>query len=162
MVGFEGVTGSSLIMGDDRATHDCYVQMAGGAKRIDAAAFSEILNQSSTLRPFLLRYVHAFHIQTTYTALLNARSKTDERLARWLLMCADRVVGPRLNITHEFLAVMLGVRRPGVTVGLQVLEGMGMIQSRRSEIVIRDREALIILAGTGYGEAEANYKRLVG
>jgi hypothetical protein len=72
------------------------------------------------------------------------------------------VPGERLTITHEFLAIMLGVRRPGVTVGLQLLEGRSLIRARRGEIVIRDRDGLIELANGSYGEAEAEYARLIG
>ncbi|RUW61609.1 Crp/Fnr family transcriptional regulator [Mesorhizobium sp. M7A.F.Ca.US.008.03.1.1] len=162
IIGFEGMTGSALVMGDDRATHDCFIQMASEALMMEASRFEAALETSKTLRPFLLRYVHAFHIQATYTAMVNARSNIEERLARWLLMCDDRIVGNRLGITHEFLSMMLGVRRPGVTIALQVLEGRGFIQSRRGEVVIRNREGLIDLADGGYGDSEAEYKRLLG
>ena len=162
IIGFEGMTGSALVMGDDQATHDCFIQMAGEALVIDASQFKAALETSETLRRFLMRYVHAFHIQATYTALINARCKIEERLARWLLMCDDRVVGGRLVITHEYLSVMLGVRRPGVTVALQVIEGRGLVKSRRGEVIIRDRKGLIDLANGSYGEPEAEYRRLVG
>ncbi|MEO5757648.1 MAG: Crp/Fnr family transcriptional regulator [Mesorhizobium sp.] len=161
-IGFEGMTGSSLVMGDDRAAHACYVQTEGEAMRIDAAAFNAALAASPTMRLYLLRFVNALLTQTGCTALVNARLKLEERLARWLLMCDDRVPGERLTITHEFLAIMLGVRRPGVTVALQLLEGRALIRSRRGEIVIRDRAGLIELANGSYGEAEAEYTRLIG
>ena len=141
-IGFEGMTGSALVMGDDRNVHECYVQMAGEAIRIEAGVLSGLLASSPTMRLFLLRYAQSLHIQTGYTALVNARSKLEERLARWLLMCDDRVSGGRLTITHEFLAIMLGVRRPGVTVALQLLEGHGLIRATRGEIAIRDRRGL--------------------
>jgi CRP-like cAMP-binding protein len=162
IIGFEGMTGSALVMGDDQATHDCFIQMAGEALVMDASRFKAALDASNTLRPFLMRYVHAFHIQATYTALINARCKIEDRLARWLLMCDDRVAGNRLVITHEYLSVMLGVRRPGVTVALQMIEGRGLVQSRRGEVIIRDRKGLIDLANGSYGEPEAEYRRLVG
>jgi len=126
MIGFEGMTGLALVMGDDLATHDCFVQMASEALMIEASLFKAALEESKTLRTYLLRYVRAFLIQATYTALINARFTIEQRLARWLLMCDDRVVGNRLVITHEYLSVMLGVRRPGVTVALQILEGRGL------------------------------------
>ena len=161
-IGFEGMTGSSLVMGDDRAPHACFVQLEGEAIRIEAGAFNAALAASATLRMFLLRFVNALQTQAGCTALVNARLKLEERLARWLLMCDDRVPGERLAITHEFLAVMLGVRRPGVTVALQLLEGRALIRARRGEIVIRDRTGLLELANGGYGEAEAEYVRLIG
>lgn len=161
-IGFEGMTGSSLVMGDDRAVHACFVQLEGEAIRIEAGPFNAALAASATLRMFLLRFVNALQIQTGCTALVNARLKLEERLARWLLMCDDRVPGESLAITHEFLAIMLGVRRPGVTVALQLLEGRALIRARRSEIVIRDRPGLIELANGSYGEPEAEYVRLIG
>ncbi|WP_352486298.1 helix-turn-helix domain-containing protein [Mesorhizobium sp. M0051] len=77
-------------------------------------------------------------------------------------MCDDRIIGDEIAITHDFLAVMLGVRRPGVTIALQLLEGDGLIKSRRDEVTVRDREGLIAAAGGFYGEPEAEYARLLG
>lgn len=162
LIGFEGMTGSALVMGDDRSVHACYVQLAGEAIRIEAAPFTAALAASPSLRLFLLRFVNSLQIQTGCTALVNARLKLEERLARWLLMCDDRVPGEQVTITHEFLAIMLGVRRPGVTVGLQLLEGRSLIRARRGEIVIRNRPGLVELANGSYGEAEAEYTRLIG
>ncbi|RRI06497.1 Crp/Fnr family transcriptional regulator [Mesorhizobium tamadayense] len=162
LIGFEGMTGSALVMGVDYAALECFVQLPGSAMRIEADPFNSALSNSPSLRLFLLRYVHALHIQTSYTALANARTKVEDRLARWLLMCADRVHGGHLAITHEFLSVMLGVRRPGVTIGLQVLEGRGLIRSRRGEITIRDRDGLVAHANGAYGQSEAEYHRLFG
>ena len=73
----------------------------------------------------MLRYAHAFLAQTTTTALANGRSKIEERLARWLLMADDRIDGDELPLTHEFLGLMLGTHRPGVTIALQALEKSG-------------------------------------
>ncbi len=161
-IGFEGMTGSSIVMGDVRNVHQCYVQLAGEAIRIGVTAFSSALASSPTMRMFLLRYALSLQIQTACTALVNARSKLEERLARWLLMCDDRVSHGRLTITHEFLGIMLVVRRPGVTVALQELEGRGLIRATRGQIVLLDREGLIALANGGCGEAEAEYERLIG
>ncbi|WP_051370998.1 Crp/Fnr family transcriptional regulator [Mesorhizobium loti] len=161
-IGFEGMAGYPLVMADDRSPQACFVQLEGEAMRIDAGSFTEALTSSPTLRLFLLRFVNSLQIQTGCTALVNARLRLTVRLARWLLMCDDRVVGVRFSITHEFLATMLGVRRPGVTVALQELEGLALIQSRRSEVVILDRPGLIALASGGYGMPEAEYARLFG
>ena len=81
-------------------------------------------------------------MQTTSTALANGRSKIEERLARWLLMADDRVDGDELPLTHEFLGLMLGTHRPGVTIALQALEKAGLITTRRSRVTILDRKAL--------------------
>ena len=162
IIGFEGMTGSALIMGDDQANFDCYIQSTSEALRIATGPFLAALEASHTLRPFLLRYVQYLHVQTSYTASINARQSLEVRLARWLLMCSDRTIGDRLVITHEFLSIMLGVRRPGVTVGLQVIESYGYIRARRGEITIRDRNGLLKLARDAYGPPEAQYRRLVG
>ncbi|WP_027170142.1 Crp/Fnr family transcriptional regulator [Mesorhizobium sp. WSM3224] len=162
IIGREGMSGSALVMGVDWASNDCYMQMMGEAVCMDAEAFKGALQESPTLRAFLLLYVHYLHIQTRSTALSNARGKLEDRLARWLLMCDDRTVGSDITVTHDFLAVMLGVRRPGVTIALQILEGRGVIRSQRGHVTVRDRAGLLGLADGFYGQAEAEYTRLLG
>ncbi len=145
MIGREGMTGLSVVLdgdGKNRAIHETYMQIAGSGQRISADKLREADAGSASLHRELLRCAHAFMIQTTQTALANGRSKIEERLARWLLMAADRVDGNELPLTHEFLAIMLGVRRSGVTVALQGLERTGLIAHRRGVITILDREAL--------------------
>ena len=90
-------------------------------------------------------------------ALVNGHSKIEERLARWLLMVHDRVDGDKLHLTHEFLATMLGARRPGVTIALNMLEYRGLIRAKRSEITIVDRAGLIELTGGAYGPEEERH-----
>ena len=102
----------------------------------------------------MLRYAHAFLNQTTRTAVANGRSKIEERLARWLLMAYDRVRSPELPITHEFLAMMLAVRRPGVTTAIQNLEREAVIAKRRSRIVICNREKLEKMSNGAYAPAD--------
>jgi len=162
LIGMEGMTGALVVLGGDRAAHDTYMQLAGSGFRMPASALAVALAESNTLKALLLLYVQTLFIQTSYTALVNARSKLDERLARWLLMCQDRVRDDRFTITHEFMAVMLGVRRPGVTVAIQELEGMGLIRALRGEIVIRDRYGLFQIADGTYSEPEKEYERLIG
>jgi CRP-like cAMP-binding protein len=90
----------------------------------------------------LLRYAHYFQTQTTETALANGRSKIEERLARWILMADDRIDGDELPLTHEFLSVMLGIQRTGVTVAIKALTRAGLISHRRGRITILDRGTL--------------------
>jgi CRP-like cAMP-binding protein len=162
VVGFEGMTGTPIVMGDDRQPCECVIQSPGDGTRLPAKALVEAIAVSPTLRLFLLRYVQSLSTQTSFTALVNARSKLEERLARWLLMCHDRVDGDELALTHEYLSIMLGVRRPGVTVAIQGLEGKGVIRAKRGVVIIRDREALVELANGAYGIPESEYERLVG
>ena len=147
MVGYEGMTGLGIVLGDDRSTNETLVQSSGSAMRISAT---------------LLRYVNVFMVQGSQTALANGRGRLDERLARWLLMWHDRVPQDDLLITHEFLALLLGVRRQGVTVALHELEGRGLIRSTRSHVRILDRDGLLQAANGFYGIPEAEYDRAIG
>jgi CRP-like cAMP-binding protein len=113
------------------------------------------------VRALLLRYAHVFMVQVAATALADGRYSIEQRLARWLLMCHDRN-GDDLALTHEFLALMLGVRRPGVTESLHILEGERMIKAQRGLITILDRQKLEARAGDSYGTPEAEYERLIG
>ncbi len=91
----------------------------------------------------------------------NASLNVEARLARWVLMTHDRVDGFELTLTHDFLATMLGVRRPGVTTATHVLEGAGMIRADRGRITVLDRAKLEELADDSYGMAETEYERLI-
>jgi CRP-like cAMP-binding protein len=108
-----------------------------------------------------LKYVQAFGVQTSHTAICNAQSRLDIRLARWLLMAHDRMGDDTLPLTHEFLSVMLGVRRPGVTDALNALRKLGLISYQRGQITVRDRKGMERTAGEAYGTPEAEYGRLV-
>jgi hypothetical protein len=112
------------------------------------------------LRHVLLRYVHAFMTHVAQNLLSAGADHLGPRLARWLLMCQDRIHGPALPLTHEFLSIMLSVRRSSVTEGLHVLEGQKLIKANRGHIFIVDRPGLINLAGASYGAPEQEYKRL--
>jgi len=142
IIGREGMTGLALVLGGDRAQHATFVQVAGKGQRMSAARLRELDEQSPAFHRAILRYARAYLAQTTTTALANGRSKTNERLARWLLMADDRLGGEELNLTHEFLGLMLGTHRPGVTLALQSLEKTGLIATRRGRITILDRKAL--------------------
>jgi CRP-like cAMP-binding protein len=143
IIGREGMTGLSVVMGSDApARNETYMQMAGNGQCMSAANLRDAIAASVTLHRVLLLFAHSFMIQTTQTALANGRSKIEERLARWLLMAADRVDGKQLALTQEFLATMLGTARPGVTIAIQELERTGLVAHRRGFITILDRDGL--------------------
>jgi CRP-like cAMP-binding protein len=142
IIGREGMTGLAVVMGEQRASHATYVQAAGKGQRIRADKLRAADARSNSLHRAMLRYAHAYLQQTTSTALANGRSKIEERLARWLLMAHDRIDGDRLLLTHEFLSLMLGVRRSGVTTALQALERRGLISRNRAHIHIVDRKGM--------------------
>ena len=162
LFGRDGMTGTSLALGDTESPFDCFTQMDGSAMRISADNLRKAMSQSVAVTDLLRHYARAIGIQTTYTALANAQIKLEERLARWILMVDDRVDYDSFIVTHEFLAMMLGVRRAGVTVALQILESRSLIKSQRGEIVVKDREGLISLTRGTYGPAEEEYERLTG
>jgi CRP-like cAMP-binding protein len=154
LIGYEGMTGLSVVFGYDRNDNETFMQAAGQGQCIRTNDLRAAIAQSRSLHNSLLRYAHAFLNQTTRTAVANGRSKIEERLARWLLMALDRVRSPELPLTHEFLAMMLAVRRPGVTLAIQKLEQEGVIAKRRSRIVICNREKLEKLSNGTYVPAD--------
>jgi CRP-like cAMP-binding protein len=161
IVGREGMTGIPVVLGNDRWVNDTYVQVAGNGFQIAANDLRRALGKSATLRATLLAFTQSFVVQTAQTALANARGNVESRLARWLLMAHDRLDGNELDLTHEFLALMLGVRRAGVTTALQKLESDGLVVAKRGLIVVEDRAGLVRLADRLYGVAEAEYRRLI-
>jgi CRP-like cAMP-binding protein len=162
LIGCEGMTGTAVLMADKRALHSTYVQVEGEALRVEAETFRKLLSQSTSLHLNLLRFAHVFMAQIAQTSLANGRAKLEQRLARWILMAHDRTVDDEVEMTHEFLAVMLGVRRASVTVALDGLEKKKLIETRRGTIIMIDRKAIEKIAGHFYGVPEAEYHRLIG
>lgn len=161
LIGREGMVGTPLVLGADRGPFTALIQGQGEALRISAADLCAALDASRALRGLLGRYVQSFIVQIGGTTYANADLTIEGRLARWLLMYQDRFEQNDLPITHEFLSLMLGVRRAGVTTATHALEGAGMIQARRGRITVLDREKLEDMAGDTYGAAEAEYDRLI-
>lgn len=162
LFGHEGMSGTAIVMQSEYSTQRTFMQIAGDGWSIDAKRLRDLLEQSTSLQRHLLRYVQTLMTQVSHTALSNGHCKLEERLARWLLMCHDRLKGDKMHLTHEFMAIMLGVRRAGVTVGVHILEGKGLIRANRGQITILDREGLENEAQGSYGVAEAEYGRLIG
>lgn len=162
IIGRDGMSGAGVVQYDEHATFATFVQIDGGGLSLDVGSLRAALAQSRSLTVLLNRYARAFTIQIASTALANGRSKLEERLARWLVMCQDRTDSDRIDLTHEFLSIMLGVRRSGVTDALHILEGKGLVRSNRGEIIIRDREGLVVLGDGAYGMAELEYQRIMG
>jgi CRP-like cAMP-binding protein len=161
-VGFEGMTGLPIVLGDDRSPHETWVQVPGSGHCIESEDLRAAMAAHPTLRESFLRYALAYMTQTAHTALANGRARIEERLARWLLMAHDRMERPELPLTHELLSIMLGVRRPGVTDALHRLEGYRAIRARRGMITVLDRAQLLEIADASYGGPEAEYRRLLG
>ena len=161
-IGREGMTGEPVILSVNQTPLQTFIQVAGSGLRMRAEDLSAAMEASPSLKALLLRWVQALMIQTAQSTLANGRYTIQERLARWLLMCHDRLGGDDLPLTHEFLSLMLGVRRSGVTEALHVLEGVQIVKTGRGRIHLLDRERLEDIAGGCYGLSEAQYAKLIG
>jgi CRP-like cAMP-binding protein len=161
--GREGVSATCLLLGTDRSPHESFVQVDHStALRIDTEPYLAAIQASESLRTTLLRYVQTVLVQSAQSMATNAIQRLEARLARWLLMCHDRIDGDEIALTHEFMGMMISAERSGVTITLHILEGAGMIRSERGRVIIRDRDKLEELAGDGYGMSEAEYRHLIG
>lgn len=161
LIGREGMTGTAILLGNHRSPNDASVQMAGSAQRMSAKQLRVALETSKSLRQRFQRFSHVFMVQIAQTALAASKTRLNIRLARWLLMVHDRQDADELALTHELVAVVLGVRRSGVTDALHELESNGLIRASRGVIRIVNRRGLIALAGGTYGVPEAEYQRLM-
>ncbi|HKB96919.1 MAG TPA: Crp/Fnr family transcriptional regulator [Rhizomicrobium sp.] len=162
IVGSEGMTGLAILLESERPWCETFIQTAGTAWRLPAESLRAAMAQSHPLRRVLLRYANFLVSQMAYTALANGRYKIEERLARWLLMADDRADGNAIHLTHEFLALMLGARRAGVTNALSEFQRRGVLRVKRGVIGILDRGGLEEAANGSYGVPEAEYQRLFG
>ncbi|MBO9171916.1 Crp/Fnr family transcriptional regulator [Rhizobium sp. L80/93] len=160
-IGFEGAAGVHRALHTDRSPTKTFMQGEGAGYLVPASVMRSTLDTRPEFQALVLKYLHSFTIQVSYTALANARFSIYERLSRWLLMCQDRL-GDDLGLTHQFLSIMLGVRRSGITDQLHLLEGIGAIKSTRGNIQILNRAKLKDIAGGSYGVAEQEYQRLIG
>lgn len=162
LMGRDGFAPTGFAMDDDRSPYEGTIQLSVTGHRIAADHLRTALAASLGLRLCLQRFAHTLSVQSGFTALSNAVHPIEERLARWILMCDDRMASGELPLTHEFLSIMLAVRRPSVTTALHVLEGNGLIRAERGLILVRNRAALEVFAGDAYGKPEREYERLLG
>jgi CRP-like cAMP-binding protein len=162
MIGFEGMTGHTLLLGSDRALNQVIVQSRGEAWRLPVPALQAAMAARPHIALMFRRYAQVVLAQVSQTALANGRGLLSQRLARWLLMWHDRSRRLDLSVTHDFLGVLLGTRRATVTVSLHELEGRGLIRSKRNTIEVLDRAGLEAAANGYYGIPEAEYSRLLG
>lgn len=159
--GCESLTGLEVLGDVNISANKVLIQIPGRALRIPRESFLDVLQECPTARNLFVRYKESYAVQVAQTALANGRFSIEQRLARWLLMCQDRLGGSEIHITHEFLSLMLGVRRAGVTTALHILEGDHLINATRGLVEVLDRESLTKVAGESYGVPETAYASLV-
>ncbi len=161
-IGNEGVVGLPVILRDDRAPTSVYVQVPGNSLRMEATAFRRHLARSASMRDVMLRYGHAFFNQVAQSAACNHFHSLQQRCCRWLLMTHDRMYSDEFLLTQEFLAMMLGVQRTGVTAAAGALQREGLIRYRRGTVTIIDREGLKQRSCECYGVSQREFDRLLG
>ena len=141
-IGREGTSGIPLLMGSDTTANESFCQVAGDAYKMHAKTFRGLLGRSRLFRDLLNRYLQAYINMLGQLAACNRLHSVYERCSRWILMTLDRVGEPEFTLTHEFLAMMLGTRRSGVTIAAAAFQNAGFIHYSRGKITVLDRNGL--------------------
>lgn len=161
-IGNEGIVGLPVMFGDTVAPTSVYMQVRGAGHRISAPVFWKEMERSLSLRLMALRYIHVFFNQVAQSAACAHFHALDKRCCRWLLMTCDRMQEDDFPLTQEFLAMMLGVRRAGVTQAAGKLQRDGLIRYGRGRVRILDRNGLLKRACECYGIGKRDFDRLLG
>ena len=161
-IGNEGVVGLPILLGDDRAPTNVYVQVPGAGLRMEASLFEKELARSASMRIVMLHYAHAFFNQVAQSAACNQFHSIEQRCCRWLLMTHNRMQSDEFLLTQEFLAMMLGVQRTGVSTAAAALQRAGLIRYKRGDVTIIDRAGLIRRSCECYGISKKEFDRLLG
>jgi CRP-like cAMP-binding protein len=158
-IGNEGMLGVSYVLGDARATEQTMIQTAGEAARLRVRVLRQEFERDNGLRMLLLRYAQLLMGQIAQGSACNRVHHVEARCARWLLATHDRVEGDSFPLTHEFLAMMLGVRRAGVSIAQQKLLRDGLITYHRGYITVLDRRGLEAASCECYGVIRARFEQ---
>jgi len=160
-IGNEGYAGLPLLFGNTEDSNDGFYQVPGESLRMPSAKFADELARSAPLRRVVQRYAQAFYAQIAQTTACNQVHPVERRLARWILMSHDRVAQKTILLTQEFLAQMLGVRRPAVSIVAGTLQKAGLIRYRRGVIEVLDRKALEKASCECYAAVRDEFERLL-
>ena len=161
LLGFETFVGAAVAIGDGRWPYRTFVQVDRlSAIRLPIDRALAAFRRSSVFEKLLVHAAYTQMVQIAEAVASVAWQRLDARLARWLLMYRDRMRSDRLDVTHEFMALMVGVQRTGVTEALHDLEGARLISAGRGVVTIRDPAGLRQIAGSGYGVPEREHARL--
>jgi CRP-like cAMP-binding protein len=161
-IGNEGMVGLGGVFESGSSPNDVIIQVAGEGLRVDIAMLKAETERDGPVRDLMSRYHSAYQTQVSFSVACNGLHTIQQRCCRWVLITHDRVGSNTVPLTHEFLAIMLGVRRPSVTEVLHPLQGKGLIQNGRGAIRILDRQGLEALACECYRRTREEYDRLLG
>jgi CRP-like cAMP-binding protein len=161
-IGCEGMLGLPVLFGSESSVTPALVQIAGRADRMDAAVLAREVTRHPSLRRILNLYAQGYVTQISQSTACNRLHSAEQRLARWLLICHDRTGSDDLAMTHETMALMLGVRRATVTETAGVLQRRGMIRYRRGLVSVLDRAGLESTACECYDIVRNEFDRLLG
>jgi CRP-like cAMP-binding protein len=162
VIGREGILGMSLLSGIDTPFIEAMVQMPGMALRMAVGDFQHEMQANAPFRTLMLRYNEALQAQIMQTAACNGRHALEQRFARWLLMAHDRADGDALPLTQEFMAMMLAVRRPSITVTAGILQRAGLIRYAAGRVTVADRASLEAASCECYGVVRRRFTTLLG
>jgi CRP-like cAMP-binding protein len=162
MIGKEGMHGVSAVLGDDSPSQRAMVQIAGSGLRITLPLIRQEMQADAAFHALLLRYTQVTLSTAVQSAACNRLHLLEQRAARWLLSAHDRAEADTFPMTHEFLAIMLGVRRPGVTIAAQSLQASGLITYNHGTLSVLDRAGLEAASCECYRFVRDEYDRLLG
>ncbi len=160
IIGIDGVVGLPILLGAAGSPGRTFVQIAGSAFRIEAARLKQEFERPGELRNRLQKYMQAFMVQAAQTAACNRLHNIEERLARWLLSCRDRMESDKLHLTHDFLGQMLGAPRTTVTLAAGLLHRAGLIDYTRGVVTVQNRVELEAAACECYRIVRNEFRRL--
>jgi CRP-like cAMP-binding protein len=161
-IGPEGFIGIPVLLGATSMPYRVVIQVEGEGYRLDSALFREIVEERKAVRDLLLRFAHYWTSQLSQSVACNRLHTLDERCARWLLMTHDRVERGTFELTHEFMSLMLGVRRAGVSVAMRQLLEQKIIAYTRGRVRVLDRGRLEEASCRCYQITRAQYQEVLG
>jgi CRP-like cAMP-binding protein len=161
-VGKEGFVGIPILLGADISDRKLFSQVPGHGWKMETKDFREALNDVTDLRLLCQRFTLTMFNQVSQTAACNRLHSIEERCARWLLLAHDRDTSRTVDLTQEFLSMMLGVRRSGVNIAIRTLEKAGLIEHKRGSIRILSRKDMEEVACGCYDEVRQYFQQTMG
>ena len=162
IIGNEGIVGSPVFLGSDRSPTRAIAEIEGAALRMEAKVFQKEMKRSGPLHGLVQRHTQTMINQISQSIVCNHRHSVEKRMCRWLLMSHDRVGADEFALTHEFLAQMLGVRRPTVTAVAGNLQKARLIRYHRGKITVLERKGLEAASCECYQVVAKELDRLLG